>query len=183
MIKKYRKGICLNTGRTHFKPGHGMNKGPENPMWKGGKTMSGGYVFIKKKEHPNSRSGGYVAEHRLVMEKKIGRYLTKDEIVHHKNGVKTDNKIENLCLMTRSQHTRLHCFVPKEYVCKYCHKKFIASKSSKRKFCSAQCHRKVLHKKIRLKPKKCEYCKKMFQPKESIYRFCSKKCSARNRFK
>jgi len=70
--------------------------------WKGGrfKTKSG-YVYVKIHGHPNLNSGGYIAEHRVVMEKHIGRYLTKKEIVHHINGIKDDNRLENLELWTR----------------------------------------------------------------------------------
>jgi len=47
-------------------------------------------------------------EHRLIMEKYIGRYLTKKEIVHHINGQKTDNSIENIILTTGSKHVAHH---------------------------------------------------------------------------
>ena len=47
-------------------------------------------------------------EHRLVMEEYLGRKLRTDEVVHHLNGVKTDNRVINLQVMTKKQHDRLH---------------------------------------------------------------------------
>jgi hypothetical protein len=73
--------------------------GKKNPRWSGGKrTNTQGYVVIRMPEHPLSDASGYVREHRLVMEKSIGRLLTPQEQVHHLNGIKTDNRIENLVL-------------------------------------------------------------------------------------
>lgn len=69
-----------------------------NPKWRGGYVISKGYKYIYNPAHPNSTKMGYVLEHRLAMEKKLGRRLKPTEIVHHKNGVKTDNKISNLVL-------------------------------------------------------------------------------------
>lgn len=70
----------------------------KNPAWKGGKRIDAdGYVSIRMPDHPNS-NGGYVLEHRLVMEKALGRFLDRKEVVHHKNGNKQDNHIENLLL-------------------------------------------------------------------------------------
>ena len=81
-----------------------FKKGSKNPRWKGGRKIDGyGYVHILKPNHPNAIKG-YVREHRLVMEKKIKRYLKKNEVVHHINGIKDDNRIKNLKLMTRSKH-------------------------------------------------------------------------------
>lgn len=79
--------------------------GKGSPTWKGGKIKhKKGYVLKMAKDHPRSKSNnGYVFEHILVMEKKLGRYLVKGENIHHINGVKDDNRIKNLELWTKPQ--------------------------------------------------------------------------------
>ena len=79
--------------------------------WKGGKRKGGKdlrYNMILKPEHPQADSSGYIMEHRLVMEEKIGRYLTKEEIVHHLDGNGNNNEISNLELTTRKKHFQNH---------------------------------------------------------------------------
>jgi len=78
--------------------------------WTHTRSRKGGrkYILIHQPEHPFSSKRGYVRKHRLVMEEHIGRPVEKHEIVHHKNGDTLDNRIENLELMTRVEHCRLH---------------------------------------------------------------------------
>jgi hypothetical protein len=76
---------------------------------KGGRYKHGkGYVYVLKRDHPFADNDGYIFEHRLVMEKQIGRYLVPNiDDVHHINGIKDDNRIENLQLLEHGKHTTL----------------------------------------------------------------------------
>lgn len=83
--------------------------GNKNPMWNGGKTISYGYILVKNTNHPFANNRGYVREHRLVMEKYLGRFLLKEEHIHHINGNKKDNRLENLMLFSNEgSHMSLH---------------------------------------------------------------------------
>jgi hypothetical protein len=79
--------------------------GKNNGNFKGGKTVSpSGYVYIRIPEHSRAKSNGYVAEHILVWEQTHHRTLPAGWVVHHLNGVKSDNRSENLVARPRGQH-------------------------------------------------------------------------------
>lgn len=113
--KKFSKSWKKNIGYQKLKD--------KNPNWKYGKyTTKAGYVYLLSPKHPsainNKNNRGYVAEHRLVMEKILGRYLDKQEYVHHRNGIKNDNRIENLELILRGKTHK------GDIECPFCKKQF-----------------------------------------------------------
>jgi transposase-like protein len=67
-----------------------------------------GYIQAYAPKHPNANSDGYVMLHTVLIERVIGRYLTKDEVVHHINHIRDDNRIENLRLMNKHEHMKMH---------------------------------------------------------------------------
>lgn len=90
--------IKCNTAVTNPK------RGKQSKRWRGGRTQDvRGYIQLTMREHPYANSIGRVAEHRVVMEQILGRYLLPGENVHHKNGVKNDNRPENLELWSTAQ--------------------------------------------------------------------------------
>ena len=92
--------------------GYGKNRGYRKNYgrYTGKYINSSGYRFIYKPEHPKTDKDGYVLEHILVMEKAIGRYLEKDELIHHLDGNRANNSINNLCLMSHSSHSSWHMY-------------------------------------------------------------------------
>ncbi len=80
----------------------------KNPAWKGGIHYDHGYRLLRFPEHPFSNSAGYVREHRLVMEKHLGRYLLPTEVVHHKDENPLNNELSNLELYrNNAEHLRV----------------------------------------------------------------------------
>lgn len=85
------------------------NKMENNPAWKGGVIKNyHGYIELKIPGHPMANCIGYVIRNRLVMSNYFGRNLLQYEQVHHINGIKDDDRIENLQLLTISEHSKLH---------------------------------------------------------------------------
>lgn len=127
-------GKHLNSQKNRFKKGHSFSdhpnvketqfkKGGLPPNWNGGRRIVEGYVYILSKEHPNSGKKQLVAEHRLVMEKFIGRYLTKKEVVHHIDGNRQNNSINNLMLFpNQSAHFKFRHIQESIFICKFCKK-------------------------------------------------------------
>ena len=81
--------------------------GPGSPHWKGGRRIDkSGDVQIDLPTHPRARHSGYVYEHILVAEKKYGEEIASDWHVHHLNGIKADNRSENLVKARPKDHYR-----------------------------------------------------------------------------
>jgi len=90
-----------NIARENSRLAH---KGKRGFNWKGGKIKDkSGYIQVWMPDHPNCKSAGYIHEHRLVMSELLKRPLLDSENVHHKNGIRDDNRIENLELWTSIQ--------------------------------------------------------------------------------
>jgi hypothetical protein len=123
--RKPKNGVGRCCSRTcgvraaYARKTHPMGWRGENARhWTGGRRKTGtGYVAIYSPGHPSIKFGArkYVLEHRLVMEKSLGRYLQVHEHVHHRNGIKDDNRIENLELWASAHphgqrpHEQQHC--------------------------------------------------------------------------
>ncbi len=89
--------------------------GDKNGFWHGGIKHRGGYILSRSLSHPNVDTEGYVPEHRLVMEKIMGRILLPTEQVHHINFIKNDNREENLMLFANcSEHRKYHEMLKRE---------------------------------------------------------------------
>lgn len=85
----------------------GMKTGPNKSHYKMRMTKDG-YLRVYCAHHPFADGRKQMLVHDMVMELHVGRRLRRTEVVHHKNGIKTDNRIENLEIMSHSQHSKMH---------------------------------------------------------------------------
>ena len=109
---KYCSRKCFAISRKDWIPWNKGKKHPavtgdKNPKWKGGKFIRKKYFYVLSPKHPFATKQGYILEHRLVMEKHIGRYLLKKEIVHHIDSNTFNNHINNLMLFPNSSAHRI----------------------------------------------------------------------------
>lgn len=121
-MPKFEGRICETCGRiftAEVKPSRPTwgrfcsrtcrNSGKANPNWRGGiQQHPKGYVYRWAPDHPQADALGRVLEHRLVAEMVLGRPLQPDEDVHHRNGIKGDNRPENLEVIDHGNHSRIH---------------------------------------------------------------------------
>lgn len=98
-VRNYSEALSLS-----MREGRRNQKGARNSNWKGGRKKVNGYVYLRCPEHPATTRAGYVLEHRLVWEKTHKRILPPDWAVHHLNGVRHDNRVENLVAMPWRKH-------------------------------------------------------------------------------
>jgi len=105
---------CINLGRHLTEQEKANISGEKAGNWKGGRSLDDdGYIRIKLTPndpfHPMAMCRGYVLEHRLVMAKHLNRCLHSREVVHHKNEIRDDNRIENLMLFAnKTEHLAWH---------------------------------------------------------------------------
>lgn len=113
--KVIARGYCIahyqrwKFGRDMTRPINRNPSGSQNPNWRGGRIVSDGRVLIYSPGHPYPNINPcYVFRYRLVVEEAVGRYLLPKEIVHHKNRITDDDRLDNLEVTDRVEHGRIH---------------------------------------------------------------------------
>lgn len=141
-----------NARRLSAKARAGMakkRKGSESHSWKGGRRVTtNGYIEIHMPKHHRARGNGYVFEHIVVAEEKIGRTLDAGECVHHVDDDKTNNSPENIIVIERASHSAQHARLRSKktkLICCVCNSEFWVKQShiNRRKTCSKSCAAKI----------------------------------------
>lgn len=110
----HEHGVTMRTAEEGIALAYKELRGPDNPNWKGGRQLKRNrkrekeYWLIYVPDHPRANNRGYVYEHIYVWEQANEKSVPKGWVVHHKNGISTDNRPENLQALTWSAHTKLH---------------------------------------------------------------------------
>lgn len=103
----FAKDSHIKYNRGKFCSHKCQNKLENHPRWKNGRKKERGYRMILQHSHPSADSNGYIYEHRLIVEKQIGRYLYHWETVHHVNEIRDDNRPQKLmAFISKSAHKR-----------------------------------------------------------------------------
>lgn len=123
-ITKISDRTCLEKGWVrgvhHRFINHHHDKADNHYKWRGGRCTGMGYEYLYRPEHPRADNRGYVAEHILVVESVIGRFLPASCIVHHINEIKNDNRKENLVVCeNRAYHNLLHQRINAKKACEH----------------------------------------------------------------
>lgn len=106
--KAYKMGM-RKTPEAEFRNRSEANRGEKCYNWKGGvKRNKAGYRLLLRPGHHRADTTGYVMEHIVVWEEETGTILPDNCCIHHLNGIKDDNRIENLCVMLHGAHTVYH---------------------------------------------------------------------------
>lgn len=106
-VDTYTNNFCDKKCQGKYRSQY--NVGENHPNYKGKYKTSDGYILLHLPRHPFCDKAGYVKEHRIVMEDFLGRYITKEEVVHHVNHIRDDNRIENLMLFPSNKaHSSFH---------------------------------------------------------------------------
>lgn len=95
-IQRWCKRFGWTTQRT------GPRSGDKHTGWKGGRKLVAGYWYIYSPDHPRATKQHYMLEHRLVMERILGRYLEPNEVVHHIDGNRQNNAPDNLMVFAKN---------------------------------------------------------------------------------
>lgn len=120
--------------------------------------------------------------HRAVYSYYYGE-IPDGYVIHHKDWNPYNNNIDNLQLLTRSAHKKIHNSAPcsdnntKTVICKNCNKEFIVSKVLKKHFCCDKCRRAFYHEKEKIFVKSCQRCGKTFKTRTEKSRYCSLDCA------